>query len=317
MELELRHLRTVCVIAETGSLTKAATVLRLSQPALTARLRRVEAEIGAPLFARGPRGMAPTVVGEFVLSRARAILHSVADLHRGAARYFDASEPVIALGGAVGSVSVGLAERIGETLTGIEVRLTMEYSPRLLWDLIAADRLDAIATVDYPGYELSSTPDIECATIAREPIFVALAECDPLVENSEIALPDLADRTWVMTPSDGAGWPDCFHAACEHAGFTPRVRYTSPSTESIRDLVAHNRAVTACQAVYRGGDGIVVRPLAGSPVEMRHVLAYRREGPLGEHAASVIELAQDAYWAYAKQHAHQFGELLHHAQLVH
>ncbi|GAA2979579.1 LysR family transcriptional regulator [Actinokineospora diospyrosa] len=317
MELELRHLRTICVIAETGSLTKAATVLGLSQPALTARLRRVETEIGAALFARGPRGVVPTVVGQFVLSRSRSILHSVADLHDGAARYFDATAPVIALGGAVGSVSVGLAERMVESLTGVEVRLTMEYSPRLLWDLIAAGRLDVVATVDYPGHELSSTADIECVTIAHEPIFVALAASDPLACRDEIALPELANRTWVMTPSDGAGWPDCFHVVCEHAGFTPRVRYTSPSTESIRDLVAGNRAVTACQAVYRGGDGVVVRPLTGSPVEMRHILAYRREGPVVEHMAAVTEFAMQAYWAYAKQYSHHFDTLRHRAQLVH
>ncbi|PPK63074.1 LysR family transcriptional regulator [Actinokineospora auranticolor] len=303
MDLELRHLRTLCAIADTGSLTRAAAVLRLSQPALTARLKRVEQEIGVPLFTRGPRGMVSTRVGDFVLLRARAILHGVDDLGRGVARFTDADAPVVAIGGAVGSVSVGLAARVVDRLPAVEVRLTMEYSPRLLWDLVAAGRLEAAATVDYPGYELESTSDIQCAVIADEPVFVALAPNDLLADRDEVALTELAERTWAMTPSDGAGWPDCFHTACVRAGFTPRVHYTSASAESIHELVAAGHAVTACQAVYRGGDGIVVRPLAGAPVRMRHVLLCRRDGPLADHADAMLGFAREAYRDYARRHA--------------
>ncbi|GGX78164.1 hypothetical protein GCM10010510_23850 [Streptomyces anandii JCM 4720] len=53
MELELRHLRTVRTIAEAGSLTKAASLLGLAQPALSAQLRRIEGALGGALFERG------------------------------------------------------------------------------------------------------------------------------------------------------------------------------------------------------------------------------------------------------------------------
>jgi len=42
MELELRHLRVICAVAEAGSVTTAAATLGLAQPALTAQLRRIE-----------------------------------------------------------------------------------------------------------------------------------------------------------------------------------------------------------------------------------------------------------------------------------
>lgn len=48
MELELRHLRTVRAIADTGSLTEAAATLGLAQPALSAQLRRIEKALGGP-----------------------------------------------------------------------------------------------------------------------------------------------------------------------------------------------------------------------------------------------------------------------------
>ena len=52
MNLELRHLKVVCAIAETGSVTKAASQLGLAQTALTAQLQRIERTLGGPLFER-------------------------------------------------------------------------------------------------------------------------------------------------------------------------------------------------------------------------------------------------------------------------
>lgn len=52
MELEVRHLRALCAIADTGSVHKAARQLGVSQPSLTTQLRRIENFLGAALFAR-------------------------------------------------------------------------------------------------------------------------------------------------------------------------------------------------------------------------------------------------------------------------
>ncbi|GGK03644.1 LysR family transcriptional regulator [Pilimelia anulata] len=297
MELELRHLRTVCAIAETGSLTKAAASMRMSQPALTARLKRLEAEIGAPLFVRGARGMIPTPVGDYVLLRARGILHGVAELRGGVARQGRGPAPVIALGGAASSVSLGLADRLTAHL-GAEVRLTMADSPLLLRDLVAAGRFDLVATVDYPGYELHPTPELHCVTITREPVAVALAAGDPLARHGSVALADLADRDWAMTPSDGAGWPECFLAACEQHGFRPRVRYTVPGSDTIRELVAAGRAVSACQIACYSDGPVVVRPLIGEPVSMRHLLICPREGRLAGELPTLARLARASYRSY-------------------
>lgn len=69
MELELRHLKTIRAIAEAGSLTRAATVLGLAQPALSAQLRRIERALGGALFERGRHGVRTTALGELVLRR--------------------------------------------------------------------------------------------------------------------------------------------------------------------------------------------------------------------------------------------------------
>ena len=86
MELELRHLKVVCAIAELGSVTKAASALGLAQPALTAQLQRIERTLGGALFERDRRGARPTALGELVLNRARVVLPAVDGLRDEAAR---------------------------------------------------------------------------------------------------------------------------------------------------------------------------------------------------------------------------------------
>jgi DNA-binding transcriptional LysR family regulator len=295
VEIEIRHLRAICAIADAGSLTKAASVLGLSQPALTAQLQRVERQIGGSLFVRDRHGAVPTRLGEFVLTRARGILLAMSELSAGAARVPGGAGRVVRLGGAMASVAIGQAHRLGVALPGLDVRLHMEYSPQLLWQLLAAGRLDAITTVDYPGYELSPTPDIACEPVAFEPVFVALAAAHRLAAKDEIDLADLAGERWAMTPPDGAGWPDCFLAACHEAGFTAVPRYTIAHGAQINELVVSEDAVAPCQALFEPAPGVVVRPLAGTPAVIRHVAAARRDGPLGVHLPELLRFAREAY----------------------
>jgi DNA-binding transcriptional LysR family regulator len=299
VELELRHLHSLCVIADARSVTKAATVLGVSQPALTAQLKRVERELGGQVFARDHQGVTPTPLGEYILTRARGMLLAMEELRRNAARHVPADKPVIRLGGIAGPVSVGLADRLSDQLPEAEVRLQTEYSPRVLEDLMRAERIDAAALVDYPDFALPLPATIMCEVIAVEPVFVAMSEQHRLADRDEVELADLADEPWAVTPPDGAGWPDCFHMACQEAGFTPRVLYVVSDAVPIREMVATRRAISPCQAVFAAGDGVLVKPLAGNPIQMRHLLACRRDGPLAGMFDHLVRLAREAYWTYA------------------
>src|SRR6516225_3018945 len=63
-DLDLNLLRVFAVVAECGSVTAAASRLYLTQPAVSAALRRLTAVVGAPLFARSGRGLTLTSRGE-------------------------------------------------------------------------------------------------------------------------------------------------------------------------------------------------------------------------------------------------------------
>lgn len=74
MNLEIRHLKLVTAIAETGSVTRAGNRLHLTQSALSHQLRDAEKQLGTYLFERKSGKMILTVAGERLLQTARAVL---------------------------------------------------------------------------------------------------------------------------------------------------------------------------------------------------------------------------------------------------
>src|SRR4051812_15993080 len=84
--LDLAELRAFCAAVDLGSLGRAARLLRVSQPALSKRMRSMEAVVGTPLVERSPRGIVPTPAGSKLYVEARKLLaqaEAVDDLVRG------------------------------------------------------------------------------------------------------------------------------------------------------------------------------------------------------------------------------------------
>jgi LysR family transcriptional regulator for metE and metH len=77
MRLELRHLKLVAAIAETGSVTRAGNQLHLTQSALSHQLHDAEEQLGARLFERQKGTMTLTVAGERLLKSARTVIEEL------------------------------------------------------------------------------------------------------------------------------------------------------------------------------------------------------------------------------------------------
>ena len=293
MELEIRHLRVICTVAKTGSVSRAAAALQVSQPGLSAQLHRIERMLGGTLFERRPQGIAITQFGEMVLARARAVLPTIDELTRATAQN-DADPRLLRLGSVNAPILAGLITGLRSRFPGVTITTHGEGSPTPLVEMVANNLLELAVAGESPGYDLPVRAEINYHTVVTEPVFVLLSDQHPLAAQAEVALADLADQDFGMPRPDDDRTREYYALACLAAGFEMRVLHDIEGTPLV-DLIRAGHAVTFCQATYRTNPGITARPIVGNPLWYRHVLIWRRNGPLKSHAATITALAATAY----------------------
>ncbi|WP_344873515.1 LysR family transcriptional regulator [Allokutzneria multivorans] len=302
MELEVRHLRVLLTVADTGSVSRAAATLGLSQPSLSAQLQRIERTMGIPLFERSPSGVEPTAYGRYALAKARTVLAELEELRSWTAQLEVCEQPMLLRIGAVpGPIAAKLALSLRRAFSSLrpenetEVYSHAEQSSLALLRMIDSDRLDVVVVEQFAGHELPVLPSVRrMELVAVEPVFVALGDQHPLSGKAEIDLADLAEESWIIDPLLDSGESAHLRRACQRAGFEPRIRHHATETTAARSFVASGQCVSLAQATSREGLGIVVRPLVGDPIVRRLDVAWSSER-FAENGELVRLAAADAY----------------------
>ena len=116
--MDLSQLKRFVTTVEGGSLGKAAEILNISQPGLSKSIHQLEADFGAKLLDRGPKGVTSTAFGEAVYLRAKRILAEWRHLE---------NERVALFNGLVGHITIGVARGtgfLGRVIPAASARLT-------------------------------------------------------------------------------------------------------------------------------------------------------------------------------------------------
>lgn len=275
MDLELRHLRILCAIADAGSVARAGAVLGYSQQALSAQLSRIEQFFGRAIFERSPAGVKPTGYGLVILARARDVMTRVDTMKR---MPEESPSPrwVVRLAATNSPVLAGMVARVSEQIPDVALTVSSVYASSDIVEQLEHDELDAAIAADYPGLELRHSPAVAHRGIVTEPTFVALPAAHRHRHSLQVELADLADEAWFLTPDDGAGWPGVFHSACDAAGFQPaKVHEFLGDQKQLQRMVAAGLGIAPVQATFPATGGVVVKALTGTPLWCRYVLAWR------------------------------------------
>jgi DNA-binding transcriptional LysR family regulator len=294
VELTLRHLLILCTVEDAGSIGKAAPLLALSQPALTAQLRRIESQLGEQVFARSSSGVRVTRTGRRVLTHARTALGAVAALKE-ETQALGADPRCVRIGGH-GPLLLGLIDRLTAegTSTGPLVARA-EKSAHLLQAELERDMLDFALIREYPNRPVPLTTGIEeWELVDREPLFVGLSRQHPLVQRTLLCLDDLRDEPWALDPDDDTGENELLLGACKSAGFEPKVGLSSNDNGMVRSYVGTGRVVCLFEARAAEDDDLVVRPLRDG-IHCRIVLRWRDDPGLVEFSDAVVAALTAAY----------------------
>ncbi|WP_203931175.1 LysR family transcriptional regulator [Virgisporangium ochraceum] len=231
--LDIVRLRILAAVAAHGSVTGAARHLRYSQPAVSHHLARLEAETGARLVQRVGRGIRLTPEGEHLARRAAEIvgrvdtaaaeLSAMVGLRTGRVR-------VAGFQSALAALVPYAATTLRRDHPGIELHL-VDAHPQVALGLLRDGRVDAALVFRYDD---AVPDDLRTTHLFDDPMHLLSLEPGQ-------TLPDHRDSPWI------AGCENCrreFVEACERAGFTPRIVYTTDDVIVEQALVAAGMGVT-------------------------------------------------------------------------
>ncbi|GAA3875670.1 LysR family transcriptional regulator [Saccharothrix violaceirubra] len=296
MHLELRHLHVVLTVAEAGSISRAASSLKIAQAGLTAQLRRIERGFGGPLFVRRSDGVELTELGRHVVLRSRDLVERFDDLLDTARLLATRSDgPGIRLGGVVGAPTALLVGVVRDLLPSHPRTTHVERGCDAVLDLVRTGKVDVALVTELPHSPLRVPAEVDRRSVVTEQMLVGVAPAHRLSTRSEIRLSELADEDWAVPEEYHGGGRLTLHLACEAAGFTPRFAHLGVDPEAAAELVRAGHAV-ACFFPFGGTiPGVALVPIAGNPVHRRVTLAWHRDCEAAEYADDIHAALLRAY----------------------
>jgi len=285
--LEVRHLRTLVALRDSGSLVRAAQLLNLTQSALSHQIKLLEDRYGQPLFERKSVPPQFTAVGERLLALADAMLPQVEGAERDIARL------VLGQGGQM-RIAVECHTCFDWLMPAMDAFRTRW--PEVELDIVSGFHADPVGLLHQGRADVAIVSEVDAdeAGVDYHALFgfeirALLANTHPLVAKSHLVAQDFADQTIITYPVPDE-MLDLIRQVLEPAGVRP-PRRTTELTVAMLQLVASGRGVAALPlwAVqsYLDRGYVTARPIAAGPGE---------KGLRGElHAACLPSLSAKPY----------------------
>jgi LysR family transcriptional regulator, hydrogen peroxide-inducible genes activator len=295
-DLKLKDLRYLVALADERHFGRAAQRSFVSQPTLSAQLKKLESYLGVQLIERQPKQVTLTEAGEQIVARARRIL--------------EASDEVLALARThrdplAGKLRIALLPTIGPYLLPRVVREIHKALPRLdlqLYEYQTGPMLEKLGAgqVDVGILALPVNMDgLEARQLYVEPFTLALPAQHRLAKKKEVKVEDLKDETLLLL-EDGHCLRDQALDVCSGVGVHEKQDFRATSLETLRQMVAAGAGVTLLpELAGRSANGsardVILRPFA-EPKPLRYIGAIWRK-------TTARRPAIDAVCAHIEKHA--------------
>lgn len=199
--MDLKHLRALLAIAETGSVTRAAEMLHIVQPAVSRQLRLLEEEMGTALFERGHLGMELTAAGQVLAEHA---VRALSELDKAKAEIIP--DP----GTVIGSVTIGFLPSTADLLVAPLVRRLKQKYPRLTLSISVAyaaylrQRLEAGEIDIALLYDPKPSTLLDVKPLLDEPLYLVGPANSGLDRDTPVPLQELSKHPLIL-PSQPHG----------------------------------------------------------------------------------------------------------------
>ncbi|MFE3647305.1 LysR family transcriptional regulator [Streptomyces sp. NPDC057579] len=289
--MSLRQFEYALAVAEQGSVTAAAELLRVAQPSVSQQIRGLERELGVELFARTPTGLVPTVVGRAFLQEAEAAV-SAARRARATARA--GAEELV--GELVVAVQMGFGTRqlpgalgaLRRRFPRLEVTVFEEPSSAEL------DRLARRGALDLALMAACERTPADAHRLGYEEFVVVLGAGHRQLAADRVELGELAGEPWVRFDRDSA-LDGVLLDVLRNNDLPPTTAARVSQTATAVRWAAHGLGVTLVPAsAVPPGYEHLVRPVF--PAVSQPVIAVVRHSA-GPAETALLELLSQENWS--------------------
>jgi DNA-binding transcriptional LysR family regulator len=267
MGMDLRHFRYFRAVYEERHMTRAADRLGIQQPPLSQQIRALEQELGVQLFRRTPKGMDPTAPADVLYDRTRSFLFQIEEAVEAVRSIGRGEQGRLAIGVSSSAAFSPIIPRLIRSFRSMLPDVTVSLGEDAAEELIQGLRLntkDVVFTRSVP----ESLTGISVVTLVEEPMFAALPSNHELRQKIDIGIDLIAledERFILYRRPGGPGLYDAIIAACQRAGFNPRVFDEALRLPSTLNFVAAGLGISIVPDSLRrlNIEGVVYAPLRG------------------------------------------------------
>lgn len=274
------QLEVFCLIARVKSFSKAARLLHLSQPAVSAQIRSLEDHLGVELFERQPQGVELTAAGRVVYRYATQILalwdsmekhlDSLCGLHN--------EELLVAASSCLGNYALPCAVYdFGQKHPTAKVRLEIANRQQIIGQL--QDNRVQVGIVEGPLEELDGGFKIK--EVARDTLVIIAAPQSPWAERQTISLEDLRTEPFILREK-GSGVRRAFEQVlADHGLSLEELNITAElgSMDAVKSAVQAGLGLSLSTRLAVKSElrrhSLYALELAGGSVTITHYLVYR------------------------------------------
>lgn len=294
--MNFRDLKYLVALAELQHFGRAAERCHVSQPTLSLQVRKIEEQLGLPLFERNGRRVLLTSAGEQVVSRARAALREFDEMHAIAQRLHDPAAGSYRLG-AFPTLAPYLLPRIVPTLHERYPRmrlLLLEEKTSELLERLRAGGLDLALLALPAGGE-----DLHEDFLFEEDFRLAVAPGHALARRKRVRAGDVKGQALLLL-DEGHCLRDQALDFCSRSGIEENREFRATSLETLKQMVATDLGITLVPALASAENGGRLRFINfQAPAPSRRIgLVWRRGASQHEFfceiAAEIRTLVADA-----------------------
>lgn len=278
--LDAGTLLVVGAVADAGSITGAAGLLGLSQPAVSQQLRRIERRIGTPVVERVGRGVRLTEAGRILARHAETVdraLHAASEELADLVGLRSGRVRLVAFPSASSMLVPDLLARLSREHPGLGVTFVEAEPPEAVAAVRSGDA-DVAITFSYPedpdDPHRESAVGLQVRQLGVDPMRVILSADHPEASGGPVRLEALRSERWI------AGCPRCrghLLGLCRAVGFEPEIAHETDNAIAVAALVGAGLGVALLPSLALAAaplpHGVVARPTGNADDRALHLVS--------------------------------------------